>query len=114
MKNQGVLYLAGAFIIYSIMLALSLTAVVSTQGVLNRIRELNHEQDRYEQQLTDIECALSQLNTAQNIVELYVGISPAYEWREQELLGSVRLMEKRLWAARQIIWKERGYTLRGE
>lgn len=43
---------------------------------------------------------------------LYLGILPAYEWREQELLGSVRLMEKRLWAARQIIWEEWGYTPR--
>jgi len=96
------------------MLALSLTAVIYAQDVLNHIRELNREQDRYEQQFTDIEIALSQLNTAQNMVELYVGISPAYEWREQELLGSVRLAEERLWAARQIIWKERGYTPRGE
>jgi len=108
---KGHLCLAGMFIVLSLILTLSLTAVMYTQGILNHLQETNQ---KLEQQVTDIEIALSQLNTAQNMVELYADISPAYEWREQELLGSVRLAEERLWAARQIIWKERGYTLKGQ
>ena len=103
--TKGTLVLAGAFVLYCCMLAVSLTAVVQTQGVLNRIRETNDELDRRNAQFDELEINLSQLNTAMNIVKLYMGTSPDYEWREQELLGSVRLAEERLWAARQIIWK---------
>lgn len=114
MVNKGSLILAGVFVLYCCMLVVSITAVVQTQGILNRIRETNDELDRRNAQFDEIEINLSQLNTAMNTVELYAGISPDYEWREQELLGSVRLAEERLWAARQIIWEDRGYTPKGK
>jgi len=108
--RHGVLYLAATLVVLCVVLTTSFVGIDYVYRANQQYQKLEQELERREAQFDDIEYRLSTLNTSYQILDLYAGISPEYEWREQELLDSVRLVGKRLRAARQIIWAERGYT----